>query len=108
MESNAGKTMKRTLNAIESRIMLKKEERSGIRQQIPVGTPQRNISDSLRVEYRELFPRITLCVLEDDATGNTYYGATMRSKRDRDNQATGKVIAFVRAVDEMITASFEN
>lgn len=64
-------------------------------------------AESLVVEYRALFPRITLCIIKDIETSTFYYGATMRSKRDRHNQESGRNIAFVRAVNVIIRDHME-
>jgi|GEM_PF-6855738 len=58
--------------------------------------------EDLTVEYKVLFPRITLCIIHDIALGMNYYGATMRSKHDKDNPLVGYSIAFVRAINDII------
>lgn len=83
----------RILNDNESEIVRKKAHRSGTVIH----------SEDLTVGYKLLFPRITLCIVHDSALGVNYYGATMRSKHDKDKQLVGWNIAFSRAVDDIIS-----
>ena len=85
--------MKRILNLYESEIIKRKESRSGVALN----------PEDLTVEYKILFPRITLCIIHNSRTGAGYFGGTMRSKHDKDDKLVGRIIAFVRAINEIIT-----
>ena len=56
------------------------------------------------VEYRNVFPRTTVCLLLTekqtyDDYGNLAIGIAMRAKNEPDIPHNGEVIAFVRALD---------
>jgi len=80
------------LNKDELAIIAIKEKRSG------------EVYIVQSVEYRKLFPRITLCILStkhmnDVRTEDLVFGIAMRAKGEEDIPANGEVIAFTRALD---------
>ena len=80
----------RPLNKDELAIITIKEKRTG-----EIYTP-------VGIEYRKLFPRTTLCILNTGFTTDVkplVFGIAMRAKGEDDIPANGEVIAFTRALN---------
>lgn len=78
------------LSQLEKEIIAKKERRMG------------KIFDIKYVEYRPLFPRTTMCCISkvpEPKISETTFGATLKSRHDKDNPSVGEVVSFVRALN---------
>jgi len=81
----------RSLNAEELEIIETKEQRKKIKIKLPTA-----------VDYKELIPRTTLCILVYDIYEPIRYVIAIRSSRDKDIPEVGQKIAFSRAIDSTI------
>lgn len=81
----------RELNELEKAIVAKKAKRKGKELRV------------LEVEYHDLFPRSTLCVLRINVSpyAQPAYGVTMRNKHEPNIPFIGEVQSLVRALDSM-------
>lgn len=80
----------RELSELEKEIVKKKERRMG------------KIFDIKYIEYHPLFPRTTLCCISKVAypkISEATFGATLKSRHDKDNPSVGEVVSFVRALN---------